>query len=54
MNQFIMSFYVERLKAGWTLNEINETDILSWLDITVHQAVMDYRKKLSELDEGKY
>lgn len=47
---FIMRFYESQLKAGHSLREIDETDILAYMEITVYKACTDYVKKLSEID----
>jgi len=49
-----MDFYQSRLEQGWTLNEIDNTDIIDFVEITVYKAVKEYHKKLANLDNSKY
>ncbi|PHB23098.1 hypothetical protein COE80_19490 [Bacillus pseudomycoides] len=52
--EFIMDFYIDRLKAGWDLTTIDNTDFLHWIDISVYQTIKEYRARLVKLDDSKY
>jgi len=52
--EFIMDFYIDRLKAGWDLTTIDNTDFIHWIDISVYQTIKEYRARLVKLDDSKY
>lgn len=44
-------FYCDRIKAGWSMTEIDECDFLYWLDLLAYMVKEQNEKKSVTIDK---
>ncbi|WDS60617.1 hypothetical protein BC7_00020 [Bacillus phage BC-7] len=52
MNQFIMNFYEEQVKAGHLISDIDKQDLNPYLEMMVYKTAKEYITKLAQIDSG--